>query len=116
MNNIVLVGRITHDLDLKKTKDKKSYVRFSIAVNDPYSEDRADFFNCIAWNNQAENLVKYMSKGSRIGIIGRLRHGSYEHEKGLTITTYDVIADNIQFLESKSEAGKAETKKEDLPF
>lgn len=119
MNNITLVGRITHELDLKKTKvndEERVYCRFSIAVQRRFDNDKADFFNCIVWGNQAENLVKYMTKGSRIGLIGRLSQGSYEHEKGITITTYDVIADSIQFLETKKETEGAKIKEENLPF
>lgn len=106
MNNTVLIGRITKDLELNKTQSNISYVRFTLAVNrtftDQSGERQADFINCIAWREQAENLVKFMKKGSQIGVQGRIQTGSYESDKG-TVYTTDVVAERIQFLETKQE-------------
>ena len=77
-----------------------------MAVNrtftDQSGERQADFINCIAWREQAENLVKFMKKGSQIGVQGRIQTGSYESDKG-TVYTTDVVAERIQFLETKQE-------------
>ena len=106
LNNCVIIGRITKDLELNKTQSNISYVRFTLAVNrsftDESGERQADFINCIAWREQAENLVKFMKKGSQIGVQGRIQTGSYESDKG-TVYTTDVVAERIQFLESKQE-------------
>lgn len=106
MNNTVLIGRITKDLELNNTQSNISYVRFTLAVNRSFTnqagEREADFINCIAWREQAENLVKFMNKGSQIGVQGRIQTGSYESDKG-TVYTTDVVAERIQFLESKQE-------------
>lgn len=104
INQTVLVGRITRDPELKRTQSNISYVRFTLAVNrsfkDESGETQADFISCIAWRTQAENLARFMKQGSQIGLVGRIQTGSYESDKG-TIYTTDVVADNIQFLESK---------------
>lgn len=104
INQTVLVGRLTRDPELKRTQSNISYVRFTLAVNrsfkDESGETQADFISCIAWRAQAENLARFMKQGSQIGLVGRIQTGSYESDKG-TIYTTDVVADNIQFLESK---------------
>jgi single-strand DNA-binding protein len=104
INQTVLVGRLTRDPELKRTQSNISYVRFTLAVNrsfkDESGETQADFISCIAWRAQAENLARFMKQGSLIGLVGRIQTGSYESDKG-TIYTTDIVADNIQFLESK---------------
>ena len=115
-NSINLVGRITADLELKKTKSDSAYCRFSIAVNrgkhPTTGESMVDFFDCITWNESAENLVKYQGKGSKVLITGRIVTGSYTHkEHGINIKTYEVVADNILFLES----AKAKAESEGIP-
>lgn len=104
INNVVITGRLTRDPELKRTQSNISYVRFTLAVNrsfkDESGETQADFISCIAWRAQAENLARFMKQGSQIGLVGRIQTGSYESDKG-TVYTTDVVADNIQFLESK---------------
>ena len=122
MNNINLVGRIVQELDLNKHNDK-SYVKFTLAVS--RYNDEVDFIDCIAWEQTAENLVKYMSKGSRIGVEGRLQIGSYEStqvinketKESVKIKTADVIAHQVHFLESKKEEeARTQTEEKPLPF
>jgi|SRR5690625_3425325 len=106
INNVVLVGRLTRDPELRKTQSGISVVNFTLAVNrgftDQSGERQADFINCIAWRAQAENLARYMRQGSLIGLEGRIQTGSYEAEHG-TVYTTDVVANSIQFLESRSQ-------------
>lgn len=129
INNVVLVGRLTKDPELKKTQSNISYTTFILAVNrnftDQSGETKADFIPCIAWRNQAENLVRFMRKGSQIGVQGRIQTGSYETEDGMRYT-FDVLADSIQFLESKSQTEETQNEyydvqkdivtDDDLPF
>lgn len=101
LNNVVLIGRLTKDPELKHTQSNIPFLRFTLAVNRTFTQDgerQADFINCIAWRNRAENLHKYQKKGALIGLEGRIETGSYESEKG-TIYTTDVIANRIAFLE-----------------
>lgn len=118
INNVVLVGRLTRDPELKKTQSGISFVRFTLAVNRSFRDDsgetQADFINCIAWRAQAENLAKYMRQGSLIGVEGRIQTGSYETEQGMRYTT-DVVANNITFLESKGSQNNNGYQKQEEP-
>ena len=101
MNKVVLIGRITKDLELRKTKSDKSVCEFTLATNRVGSED-ADFISCMVWNQQAENLCKFQGKGSLIAVFGELRTDSYEIEGQKRYKTY-VLVSNIEFLSKKIE-------------
>lgn len=105
MNNVSLIGRLTADPELRYTSTNKSYVRITIAVNRNFKnengEREVDFINCVAWNKTAEILCKYVKKGNRIGISGRIQAGSYQKEDGSRGYLMDVIVENMEFLESK---------------
>ena len=103
MNNVVLTGRITKDLVLKKSGEYK-LCDFTIATNRPVNRDGervADFINCIVWNKQAENLVKYQRKGNMIAVFGEIRTDAYEIEGKKKYKTY-VLVNNIEFLGNSS--------------
>jgi len=106
INNVVLVGRLTRDPELRKTQSGVSVVNFTLAVNrtftDQSGERQADFINCVVWRNQADNLARYMRQGSLIGVEGRIQTSSFESEQGTRYVT-EVLANSIQFLESKSQ-------------
>ena len=106
INRVVLVGRITKDLELKHTQSGIANLRFTLAVNRSFkSQDglqQADFINCVSWRGQAENMAKFLRKGSLIGVEGRIETGNYQAQDGTTRYTTDVIADSVQFLESRS--------------
>ena len=120
MNKVLLIGRITKDLELRHTQAGKANVSFSLAVDKNLSRDKkreledagrptADFPRVVAWGYQAENLVRYCGRGSQVAIDGRIQTGSYEdRESGKKIYTTDVVADNIEFL-SKSTQGESES-------
>ena len=115
MNSINLVGRITKDLELRSTPNDNSVCEFSLAVNRIGSEV-ADFINCQVWNKQAENLAKYQGKGSLIGVVGSLREEKYENKNGETRYKTYVLANNIEYLETKKqEAAPVETKVQEQP-
>lgn len=104
INNVTLVGRLTKDPELKYSQSGTAIARFTLAVNRQYKREGqpdADFISCIAFSKTAENLCNFMSKGSQIGVVGNIQTGSYEKD-GQRVYTTDVIANNIQFLESKS--------------
>jgi len=104
LNLFVANGRITKDLELRKSQSGVSNVRFTLAVNrnrkNDQGETEADFINCVAFNKTAELLVQYCGKGSKINIQGSLQTGSYEKD-GQRIFTTDVMVNQIEFLESK---------------
>lgn len=105
MNRVILVGRLTRDPELR-TSGSVPYVNFTIAVNRSFTSTtgvrEADFINCVAFNRQAENLSRYMRKGSQIGIEGRIQVDSYDAQDGTRRTSVKVVCDQITFLEPKS--------------
>ncbi len=107
MNKVVLIGRVTRDPELRYTASNIPSTRFTLAVNRPFEnqngERETDFINIVVWRKQAENVKKYVSKGSLIAVEGRIQTGSYEKD-GQRIYTTDVVADNVQFLESKAQS------------
>lgn len=107
MNKVVLIGRLTRDPELRYTSSNIPSARFSLAVDRPFQnqngEREPDFINIVVWRKQAENVSKYISKGSLVAVEGRIQTGSYEKD-GQRIYTTDVVADNVQFLETKSQS------------
>jgi single-strand DNA-binding protein len=107
INRTVLVGRLTKDPELKYTSSNIAYARFTIAVNrtfaGPTGEREADFIQCIAWRRQAENLARFVKKGSLVGVEGRIQTGSYDDKDGNRKYTTDVVCDSVQFLEPKNQ-------------
>lgn len=104
MNKVMLVGRITRDLELRYTGNNNAVVEFSLATNRPVTRDGervADFVTCVLFGKQAENLVKYQSKGSMIGIEGAYRVDRYEDADGNSRYKHYVLVHTVEFLESK---------------
>ena len=119
MNNIVLCGRITKDLELRYTTTDKAVCEFSLAVN-RVGQEGADFINCQVWGKQAQNLAKYQGKGSLIAVNGALRTDTYEVEGNKRYKTY-VLVSTIEFLGTKKEENAQKTenivqKEESDPF
>ncbi len=102
MNCVAITGRITKELELRKTNNGKPVCKFSLAVY--RDKDNTDFINCIVWNNQAENLCKYQGKGSLIGLSGSLRVEKYEDSEGKTRYNNYVLVNTIEYLSSKQES------------
>lgn len=104
INKTILIGRITKDLDLRKTTSGASIIKFTLAVERNYKQNNqptADFINYVARNKTAELMNQYLHKGSLVGVEGRIQTGNYENKEGLKIYTTEVIIDRIQFLEGK---------------
>ena len=108
MNNVSLIGRLTADPELKHTQSGLAYTRFSIAVDRQFvrqgEERQADFINIVCWNKTAEFVCKYFNKGRRIALNGRIQTGSYTDRDGNKRYTTDVVADNVEFCDSKPES------------
>ena len=107
INNVVLVGRLTKDLELRYTTSNKAAVNFTLAVNRNFKNKRgelqADFIGCTAYGKQAENMARFLNKGSLIGIEGRISTRNYQGKDGKTVYITEVIADKVNFLESKKQ-------------
>ncbi len=106
INNVVLVGRLTRDPELRKTQSGTSVLSFTTAVNRKFqSQDQtADFVNCVAWNQTADFLARYATKGALVGVEGRIQTRNYEDKTGNRVYVTEVVADSVQLLESKAEA------------
>lgn len=104
INRVVLVGRITKDPVLRKTPNGTSVVSFTLAVNRNIKKEGqpdADFINCQAWGKTAEAMEKYTRKGSLIGVDGHIQTRNYDDKDGKRVYVTEVVADSVQFLESK---------------
>ena len=109
-NLVVLTGRLTADPELKTTSNGTSVVSFSIAVDRRYrtgEERQTDFINIVAWRSSAEFISKYFKKGSLIGIEGSIQTRKYTDKNGNNRTAFEVVANNVQFVESKRDCSSA---------
>ena len=108
MNRVCLVGRITAKPELRYTGGNIPYTRFSLAVNRTFNnaqgERETDFINIVVWRRQAENIANYLDKGSRVSVEGRIQTGGYTASDGSKRYTTDVVADSVQFLDTKRES------------
>lgn len=109
MNRVCLVGRLTAKPELKFTGANIPYVRFTVAVNRGYNSQQGqpntDFIGVVAWRRTAENIGNYLDKGSMISIDGYIQTGNYTDKDGNKRYTTDVVAENVQFLSSRSQTG-----------
>ena len=125
LNNVVLVGRLTKDIDLRKTQSNISNCKFTLAVNRRFNNEEADFINCVAWKQSAEYLSNYAKKGTIVSVEGRIQTSSYEGKNG-TVYATEVVADNVQIITEKkdnskmggyaSDSGKNIIDPDELPF
>lgn len=105
INRVVLTGRLTKDLELRYSPNGIAMLTFTLAVNRQFKQEgqpESDFILCKAFKKNAENMANHLSKGSLIGIEGRIQTGSYEGQDGKRVYTTDVMVDAFTFLESKA--------------
>ena len=106
MNRVILIGRLTKDVEMRSTQSGTNIVRFTLAVDRKQSKDKdksADFISCIAYAKLAGVVNQYCHKGSKIAVMGHIQTGSYEKD-GKRIYTTDIIVDELEFLESKKQS------------
>ncbi|UJF15076.1 single-stranded DNA-binding protein [Jeotgalibaca sp. MA1X17-3] len=105
INNVVLVGRLTRELDLKYTSNGTAVASFTIAAERPFKnasgEKETDFINCVIWRKSAENLANFTRKGSMIGVEGSIQTRKYENQQGQTVYVTEVNVKDFRLLESK---------------
>lgn len=109
MNKVFLIGRLTRDPELRYTSNQVASATFTIAVNRTFAnqngEREADFINIVVWRKQAENVKQYLTKGSQVAIDGRIQTRTYDAQDGTKRYVTEVVADNVQFLDTKSSKG-----------
>ena len=106
LNQVVLVGRLTSDLEAKELEDGKKVTNMTLAIPRSFKnadgEYETDFVECTLWNNIAENTAEYCKKGDIVGVKGRLQTNNYEKEDGSKVFKLDVVAEKVTFLSSRS--------------
>lgn len=104
INSVILIGRLTRDVEVQKTNNGKSVASFSLAVDNYYGtgQKSCSFIPCTAWGPIAENLAKYCGKGSQICVEGRLQQRSYQTKDGGKNSVVEVICSQVEFLERRT--------------
>lgn len=119
MNKVILVGRISSEIELRYTESNIPVATFSMAINRQHTnqngEREADFIKVVVWRKPAENLKDYMSKGSRIGVVGSIQTRSYQDADGNNRYITEVVANEIEYLESKKQGEIAREQEEITP-
>ncbi|MCR5741823.1 MAG: single-stranded DNA-binding protein [Gammaproteobacteria bacterium] len=108
INRVILVGRLTKDPELRYTTSNTPVVSFTVAVSRPFvnqgtGEREADFIPVVLWRKQAENVKKFLTKGSLCGVEGRIQTRTYDDQSGVRHYVTEVLADNVYFLDSKNQ-------------
>ena len=131
MNNVVLMGRLVRDPEVRVAANDMKIARYTLAVDRRIKRDgeqSADFIGCVAFGKSAEFAEKYLNKGTKIAIAGRIQTGSYVNKDGNKVYTTDVVVENQEFAESKKAASQSgaepapgfmdipETDEDELPF
>lgn len=125
INRFIGVGRLTKDPEFRTTPNGVSVTTFTIAVNRTFTnaqgEREADFINCVTFRKQADNVNKFLTKGSLAGVEGRVQTRSYENNEGRRIFVTKVVCDSVQFLDTKNNNGnnnrqQTEQTQQEKPF
>lgn len=115
MNNVCIIGNITRDPELRYTPSGKAVTTLNVAINEGYGENKkAHFLNCVVWEKSAENCTKYLGKGSKVGISGKLTQRSWENQEGKRQSVVEVMAFNVEFLSAPKERPLAEPQATDI--
>ena len=106
MNKVFLIGRLTKDPELRYTGSNKAVCQITVAVNRGFGNQNgnteADFINVVLWDKTAENVAKYMTKGRLLLVEGRIQTRNYDNNEGKKVYVTEVVAQNVQFLDSRS--------------
>lgn len=109
MNKVILMGRLTRDVEMRQTPNGVSLARFSIAVNRRFAgkdaQQQADFINCVAWRQTGEFIARYFQKGSMIAVIGSIQSRSWDGNDGKKQYATEVVVDEAYFTGSRAESG-----------
>ena len=114
MNKVILMGRLTRDPEVRYSQgdNATAVARYTLAVDRRFNRNNddqtADFINCVAFGKSGEFAEKYLHKGTKIAITGRIQTGSYTNKDGVKVYTTDVVVEDHEFAESKNSAGSAD--------
>lgn len=118
INNVVLIGRLTRDVDLRHTPRNQAVGQFTLAVNwnfkNQNGEYDADFINCVIWGKSAENFANWTKKGNLVGITGRVQTRNYENQQGQRVYVTEVVAESFQLLEKRDNSANQNSMAEQM--
>nr|DAR57175.1 MAG TPA: Single strand binding protein [Caudoviricetes sp.] len=119
INNVVLIGRLTRDAELRYTQSNIAVATFNLAVNRNFKNDNgdreADFINVVMWRQQAENFANWVKKGNLVGITGRIQTRSYDNQQGQRVYVTEVVAESFQILEKKDNSANQASMENQIP-
>ncbi len=119
MNKVILLGNLTRDPELRHTSSDIAVATFTIAINRPFTNEKgekeADFINIVVWRKQAENVGKFLKKGSKVAVEGKIQTRTYEDEEGNKRHITEVVADNVEFLSEKETVSEPTQEQEEKP-
>lgn len=103
MNQVILIGRLTRDPEVRRTPDGKAVGNYTLAVDRKYAkaDQKADFIRCVVWEKKAEFAERYLHKGTKIAVTGRIQTGEYTNQRGEKVYTTDVVVEEQEFCEKK---------------
>ena len=109
MNSINIIGRLTKEVELRRTQSGKAVATYSLAVKRPRSKDDTDFINCVTWEKAAEYLSQYGHKGDVVAVNGSLQSRKWEDKNGNKRTEWEVVTDSVELLSGKKNAEEGNT-------
>ena len=118
MNKTFLIGRLTRDPELRYSSSNMAIVNFTIAIDRQFTnkdgQRETDFIRIVAYNKQAENVKKYVTKGALVAVDCRIQTGSYDDKDGKRVYTTDVVADRVQFLDTKNQSSQIDNSSDNV--
>lgn len=118
MNRVVLMGRLTRDPEVRYSQGENSMAiaRYTLAVDRKGTKEQtADFIACVSFGKQGEFVEKYLRKGTKVALEGRIQTGSYTNKDGVKVYTTEVVTDGVEFAESKNSSGQQSSGQQDRP-
>lgn len=119
INNVVLIGRLTRDVDLRYTPQNQAVGQFTLAVNRNFKNQDggydADFINCVIWRKLAENFASWIKKGNLVAITGHIQTRNYENQQGQRVYVTEVVAESFQLLEKRYNSANQNSMAEQMP-
>ena len=119
INNVVLIGRLTRDVELHRTSQDQAVGQFTLAVNRNFKNQDggydADFINCVIWRKLAENFASWIKKGNLVAITGHIQTRNYENQQGQRVYVTEVVAESFQLLEKRDNSANQNSMAEQMP-
>ena len=119
INNVVLIGRLTRDVELHRTSQDQAVGQFTLAVNRNFKNQDggydADFINCVIWRKLAENFANWIRKGNLVAITGHIQTRNYENQQGQRVYVTEVVIDSFRSLEKRDNSANQNSMAEQMP-